>query len=47
MIVAVFKNKVCVKGTKIFKKNVETALKAVPQQEFQECFQQWEAVSFG
>jgi len=24
-----------------------TALKAIPQQEFQKCFQQWQAASLG
>jgi hypothetical protein len=27
---------------KTSRKNVKTALKAIPQQEFQKCFQQWQ-----
>jgi transposase len=29
------------------RKKVTTALKAIPQQEFQKCFQQWQAASLG
>jgi hypothetical protein len=51
-LLAVSKNNVCLKGTKIsgywrHPNNVTTALKAVPRQEFQKCFQQWQVASLG
>jgi hypothetical protein len=46
-LLAVSKNKFFLKGTKIsvywwHTKNVTTALKAIPKQELQQCFQQWQ-----
>jgi hypothetical protein len=46
-LVVVFRNKVCLKGMKIsgywrHPKNVTKELKAIPQQEFQKCFKQWQ-----
>jgi hypothetical protein len=44
---ALSRNKICLKGAKISEywerpKNMSIALKAIPQQEFQKCFQQWQ-----
>jgi hypothetical protein len=46
-LLAVSKRKLCLKGTNIsgywrHRKNVMTVLKAVPKQEFQKCYQQWQ-----
>jgi len=46
-LLAFSKNKFCPKGTKIsgywrYPKNVTTALKIIPQQQFHKCFQKWQ-----
>jgi transposase len=52
-LLAVSENKVWRKGTKFSgywryqEKKVTTALKAVPQQETQKCFKQWQAATLG
>jgi hypothetical protein len=35
------------KDTEKERKNVTMIVKAIPQQEFQKCFQQWQAASLG
>jgi len=49
-LLAISKNKICLKWTKIsgywkHQNNMTTAQKAIPQQKYQKCFQQWQAAS--